>query len=111
MQKYQLIENGIGSNIGEFDRHFKSTIDFLKHDNRDKAIKELSNLRHLFYHSLNEVDPSHMSFCCMVHSIDGKEIIDYSDESLKKMCKRLSDIGLTQKLLAEQAVKKKSMTN
>ncbi len=88
MQKYQIIENGIGSNIGEFDRHFEATIDFLKHDKKDKAIKELSNLRHLFFHSLNEVDPSHMSFCCMVHSIDGTEITDYSEASLEKLCKR-----------------------
>lgn len=111
MQKYQMIENGIGNNIGEFDKHFEATIDFLKHDKKDKAIKELSNIRHLFFHSLNEVDPSHMAFCCMVHSINGEEIKDYSEESLEKIRKRLSSIGLTQKLLAEQAVKKKSMTN
>lgn len=111
MQKYQLIENGIGSNIGEFDKHFESIIDFLKHDKKDKAIKEFGNLRHLFFHALNEIDPSHMSFCCMVYSVDGKKITDYSDESLEKLCKQLSDIGLTEKLLAEQVVKKKSMTN
>ena len=111
MQKYQMIESGIGSNIGEFDKHFESAIEFLKHDKKDKAIKELANIRHLFYHSLNEVDPSHLSFCCMVYSIDGKIIKDYSEESLEKIRKRLSDIGMTQKLLAEQVVKKKFMTN
>ena len=111
MQKYQLIENGIGSNISEFDKHFEDTIDYLNHDKKDKAIKELRNLRHLFFHSLNEINPSHLSFCCMVYSIDGKQIVDYSEESLKRLCKQLSTIGLTQRLLAEQAVKKKSMTN
>ena len=111
MQKYQMIENNIGSNIGDFDKHFEATIEFLKHDKTDKAIRELANLRHLFWHGLNEVDPSHLSFCCMVHSINGEEIQDYSEDALEKMRKKLSDIGLTQKLLAEQAVKKKSMMN
>ena len=54
MQKYQMIENGIGSIIGDFDKHFESAIEFLKHDKKDKAIKELANIRHLFYHSLKD---------------------------------------------------------
>jgi len=111
MQKFQMIESGIGKNITEFDKHLRQAIEYLKHEKKDKAIGELKNLRHLFYHTLNEVDPSHMAFCCMVHSIDGHEIKDYSDTSLEKMRKQLSDYGLTQKIIANQAVKKKSMRN
>lgn len=111
IQKFQLIENGIGNTIGDFDKHFEQIIDFLKHDKKDKAIKELSNTRHLFWHSLNEVNPSHLGFCCLIKSINGKEIKDYSDRSLEKIKDKLSEIGLTQKLLQEQDLKKKSMTN
>ena len=111
MQKYQMIENGIGKNIAEFDTHLKTTIEYLTHDKKEQAIQELTNMRHLFWHSLNEVDPSHLSFCCMVHSIDGQIVTDYSEPQLEKMRKQLSDYGLTQKILAKQAVKKKSMTN
>ncbi len=111
MQKYHMIESGIGKNISEFDRHLEAATEYLNHDKKDKAIGELKNLRHLFYHTLNEVDPSHLAFCCMVHSIDGVEIQDYSEISLEKMRKQLSDLGLTQKIIAEQAVKKKYMTN
>ena len=111
IQKYQLIEQGIGSTIGDFDKHFEQAINFLKHDEKDKTVKELSNIRHLFWHGLNEVNPSHLGFCCLVQSINGKEITDYSDKSLEEIKKKLSDIGLTQKLLQEFDLKKKSMTN
>lgn len=111
VQKYQLMEQGIGSTIADFDKHFEMIIEFLKHDKKDKAIKELSNIRHLFWHSLNEVNPEHLGFCCFVHSIDGKEITDYSENSLIKTKQQLSDIGLTQKLVQELNVKKKSTKN
>lgn len=111
MQKYQMIESGIGKNISEFDRHLEATAQYLKHDKTDKAIAELKNLRQLFWHTLNEIDPSQLSFCCMIHSIDGKEITDYSDGALDIMRKQLSDYGLTQKIVAEQVVKKNSMIN
>ena len=111
VQKYQLIEQGIGSNIADFDKHFETAIEFLKHDKKDKVIKELSNIRHLFWHSLNEVNPSHLAFCCFVKSINGKEITDYSENSLIKIKEKLSDIGLTQKLIQELDVKKKSTKN
>ena len=111
MQKYQMIESGIGSNIAEFDKHLDKTTQFLKHDEMNKAIQELKNLRHLFYHCLNEVDPSHLAFCCQIHSIDGEIITDYSEGALEIMRKRLSKYGLTQKIIAEQAVKKNSKRN
>ena len=111
VQKYQLIEQGVGSTIADFDKHFEMIIDFLKHDKKDKAIKELSNVRHLFWHSLSEVNPEHLGFCCFVHSINGKEITDYSENSLIKTKEKLSEIGLTQKLIRELNVKKKSTKN
>ena len=111
MQKYQMVESGIGATIGDFDNHFENVIEFLKHDKKDKAIKEMGNIRHLFWHSLNEVDPSHLAFCCLIYSIDGKEIVDYSENSLEKIREKLSEIGLTQKLIRENDLKKKSMMN
>lgn len=111
MQKYQMIESGIGKDLSGFDKHFESATEYLKHDKKDKAIGELKNIRHLFWHVLNEIDPSQLSFCCMVFSIDGIEITDYSESSLLIMREKLSDYGLTQKIIADQAVKKKSMMN
>lgn len=111
MQKYQMIESGIGKDLAGFDKHLESTAEYLKHDKKDKAIGELKNLRHLFWNILNEVDPSQLSFCCMVFSIDGIEIMDYSETSLLIIRNKLSDCGLTQKIIADQVVKKKSMMN
>ena len=111
VQKYQLIEQGIGSTIADFDKHFEIIIEFLKHDKKDKAIKELINVRHLFWHSLSEVNPEHLGFCCFVQSINGKEITDYSENSLVRIKEKLTDIGVTQKLIQELKVKKKSTKN
>ncbi len=106
MQKYQMIESGIGKNMDEFDRHFETTIKYLKHDKKDKAIGQLKIMRHLFNHNMSEVDPSHLAFCCTVFSIDGEEITDHSEQSLEKIRKRLSKMGLTSKILADKAEKK-----
>ena len=111
MQKYQMVESGIGATIGDFDHHFETVIEFLKHDKKEKAIKELGNIRHLFWHSLNEVNPSHLAFCCLVKSINGEEIKDYSESSLEKIKEKLSEIGFTQKLIKENDLKKKSTMN
>ena len=111
MQKYQMIESGIGATIGDFDDHFENVIEFLKHDKKDKAIKELGNIRHLFWHSLNEVAPSQLAFCCLIHSINGDEIKDYSESSIEKIRDRLSEMGVTQKIIRDNELKKKSMTN
>lgn len=107
MQKYHMIQGGVGKNLSEFDNHFESVIEFLKHDKKDKAIGELKNMRLLFWHILNEEDPSHLAFCCMVQSIDNKPIVDYSEKSLEDIRKRLSGYGLTQKIMSEQGGKKK----
>lgn len=106
-----MIERGIGSNLAEFDVRLEKASEFIKHDEKNKTIQELKNMRQLFWHILNEVDPSHLAFCCQIHSIDGEIITDYSEQSLEDMRKRLSDYGLTQKIIAEQAVKKNSKKN
>jgi hypothetical protein len=55
----------------------------------------LDNLRVLIYNIINEVDPGSLAFACMVHSINGVEVTDLSDENLKKIVKELSEKGLT----------------
>jgi hypothetical protein len=49
----------------------------------------------LIFNIINEVNPESLAFACLIHSIDGVEVTDLSDENLKRIIKFLSDKGLT----------------
>lgn len=109
LQKYQLITSGIGSTIGEFDSHFERLSQLIAGDSKSKAMTELANVRHLFWHLLNEISPDSLAFACMVYSINGQEVTDISDPGIEKTAAQLLDMGITQKLLRDKSreVKKK----
>ncbi len=93
--KYWMLHDSIGSDISSFDeKHFNKFA--LIAGDKDKMLKELQNFRILVFNLMNEINVQHLSFACIVHSINGKEITDFSEESLKTLLKQLSDAGLTQ---------------
>ena len=104
VNKYWMLDDNIGSSISDFDKaHYAKFMLLL--DNKEKMAKELENFRILVYNIMNEVNVSHYSFACMVHSIDGVEKNDLSENGLKVVLKELSDLGFTQ-----EALKKKPKT-
>ena len=40
----------------------------------------------------NEISPKYLAFAALIHSIDGKEVNDLSDDGLKKLLQDLKDI-------------------
>jgi hypothetical protein len=95
INKFWMLHDNLGSSFIDIDNtHIAKLI--LIADNKEKIIKELENLRILIFNIINEINPSHMAFACMVHSIDDKEVTDFSDEGIKRTLKRLSDVGLTE---------------
>lgn len=112
INKYWMLDDAIGSSIEDFDKLHFSRFAVLLDDN-DKLLKELQNFRIMIYNIMNEVNVNHLSFACMVHSVNGEEFTDLSTESLNKMLKRLSDLGLTQEDLKKkpQKQKKPSLAN
>jgi len=93
--KYWMLHDNIGSSIADFDaNHFNKLV--LLAGDKDKTVAELNNFRILVYNIMNEVNVEHLSFACLVHSIDNKECDDLSESALKVVLKRLSDSGLTQ---------------
>ena len=94
VNKYWMLNDELGSSFEDIDRIHITRIALSLHD-KAKAKKVLDNLRVLIYNIINEVNPESLAFACLIHSIDGVELTDLSDENLKRVIKYLSEKGLT----------------
>lgn len=90
--KYLLIDSGIGSDADDIDAHITRVAKFIKANNNKKALQELQNMRQNMYMVNNEISPKYLAFAALIHSIDGKEVNDLSDDGLKKLLQDLKDI-------------------
>ena len=88
--KYLLIDSGIGSDANDIDDHIVRVAKFIKLGDSSNALKELQNMRQNLYMINNEISPKHMAFAALIHSIDGKEVTDLSDENLQAILKDLN---------------------
>jgi hypothetical protein len=99
--KYWMLDDAIGSDISSFDKNHYSKFKLISGD-KVKILKELENFRILVYNIMNEVNVEHLSFAVLVHSINGVETNDISEDALKTVLKRLSDAGMTQETLKKK---------
>lgn len=90
--KYLLIDSGIGSDVDDIDAHIVKIAKFIKANNNKKALQELQNMRQNMYMVNSEISPKYLAFAALIHSIDGKEVNDLSDDGLKKLLQDLKDI-------------------
>lgn len=90
--KYLLIDSGIGSDADDIDAHIVKIAKFIKANNNKKALQELQNMRQNMYMVNSEISPKYLAFAALIHSIDGKEVNDLSDDGLKKLLQGLKDI-------------------
>lgn len=99
--KYWMLHDNIGSSIEDFDRnHFQKII--LLAGDKQKCIKELTNLRILIYNIMNETNVQQLSFACLIYSINGQELTDLSEENLRNILNDLGKCGLTQGILKKK---------
>ena len=99
--KLWMLHDNIGSSIADFDANHYTKLELLAGD-KDKCLAELNNFRILVFNIMNELNVEHLSFACLVHSIDGVEKKDLSDVGLKKILSELSRYGLTQEVLKKK---------
>jgi hypothetical protein len=104
VNKFWMLNDELGSSFEDIDRIHISRIK-LTLDDKVKASKILDNMRVLIHNVINEVNPESMAFACLIHSIDGKELTDLSDENLKKIISELSLKGLTIDVLKKKQKK------
>ena len=89
--KYILIDSGLGSDIESVDEHIVNLAKLIKTD-LNKAQTELQNLRQTMHLVVSEISPKYLAFASLIHSIDGKEVKDLSDENLKNIISSISEI-------------------
>lgn len=99
--KYWMLHDSIGSNIEDFDKNHYSKFTLIAGD-KEKTLKELQNFRILVYNIMNEINVQHLSFACLVYSVNGVEFTDLSEDSLKRLLEDLSNAGLTQDILKKK---------
>ena len=87
--KYLLLDSGIGSDADDVDAHIVKIAKYIKAGSAEKALQELQNMRQNIYMINSELSPKYLAFAALIHSVDGREVTDLSDDSLKAL---LSDI-------------------
>ncbi len=99
--KYWMLHDNIGSSIADFDANHFNKIVLLAGD-KEKCKAELQNFRILIFNIQNEINVEHLSFACLIHSVDGVEQTDLSGDALDALLKSLSDKGLTQDIIKKK---------
>jgi hypothetical protein len=107
--EYSLQDNQIGSTMQDVTVRFEKFDKFLMAKDFDSLLQERKNLQQTFYNMIGKVNFPSLQFACLIHSINGKRIFDYSQENLQKEIDKLSDLGLTQKTVRTEgsSLKKK----
>ena len=86
VNKYWMLDDELGNSFADIDRIHMTRL-ILSLDDKEKAKKVIDNMRVLIHNIINEVNPESLAFACLIHSIDGVEIKDMSDENLKRTLK------------------------
>ena len=84
VNKFWMLNDELGNSFEDIDRIHITRI-LLALDDKTKAKKVVDNMRVLIHNIINEVNPQSMAFACLIHSIDGVEVTDLSDENLKRI--------------------------
>lgn len=93
-QKYNkciLIDSGLGSDIDSVDSHIVNIAKFINSDNKKQALLELQNMRQNLYMIVSNVSPKNLAFAALIHSIDGEEQKDLSDNHLQELINRINE--------------------
>ena len=107
LQKYILIDAGIGGDIAAFDRHCEKARRYIAQGKADFAQQELDNLRQCVFLVQSELNPGHRAFAVLVESIDGEKVNDISDAGLEAVLKKLGSVSIKETAEVTRAVKKK----
>ena len=105
--RYLLVDAGIGSEIADFDSHIERVVRYIRKGDNENAGKELENLRQSVFMIMAGQSTKHLSFACLVKSIDGEEKTDLSPEGLEKVLELIGGTPRQELREAFESVKKK----
>lgn len=99
---YKLVDSGIGSTIGDVDRHFEPLMLLVGTTDVEAQTNAVNNLRYLFFNLLHkQISPKSLAFASLVKTVNGVEWDDYTQEGLQTLVAGLSDMGLTEEVIAD----------
>lgn len=90
--KYLLIDSGVGSDVDDLDSHIIKIAQAIKVNDNKKALLELQNMQQNIAMINSEISPKYLAFAALIHSINGKELADLSDEGLKEALNSIKEI-------------------
>ena len=105
--RYLLVDSGIGSDINDFDSHLERIVAYIRKGENENAAKEIENMRQNIYMVLSQQNTKHLSFACLVKSIDGEPCDDLSPEGVKATLEKLGGVPLHDITASYEEVKKK----
>jgi len=113
LNEYALLDYEIGSTLQDIDKRFQRMDTFLVNSKLPEAIQERKNLHQTFWNAMNGTNFPALQFGCMISSVNGKPVTDYTKEGIERLINELSDKGLKQGIVKEATseVKKKSGSN
>jgi hypothetical protein len=91
---YLLQDCGIGNTVESVDDHLARLMVYVSEGKKDEMLEELKNLRYNLFSMIGNWDYESMSFGCLVKSVNGDPVTDYSSEGIITLMARLSDDGL-----------------
>jgi hypothetical protein len=111
MQQYLIQDSGIGSSITDIDTHLSKTILLLQNSKLEEAKEELANLRYNFFSILSGLDFKCRAFSCLIKTINGESVSDFSPEGLTKITDKISILTTEDVSDNWEKVKKKLILN
>lgn len=107
--KFIMLDAELGSDVIAFDQKISKIFEFLGKEMSKNATNELYNLR-VVYHNIMEMNNNKgLAFACLIRSIDGEPLKNYSIENLRAVLEKLNSWGLKMIDVSEHSdnVKKK----
>lgn len=95
LQKYALVDVGVGSSFQAIHNHFAMLDKFHKANDISGAMKETHNLYMNLNFMIEKIDIKSLSFACMCHTINGQIVTDFSQENLSRISEDISRYGFT----------------
>jgi hypothetical protein len=95
-QKYLIQDAGIGSSMSDVERHFSMLYKLIGANRTEEAARESYNLHFNIHLAINKISIRHLSFACLIYSIDGDRVVDLSEKNLLQVANRAGELGLTE---------------
>lgn len=111
LQKYSLIDGGIGSDIKDVIKHFSKMDQFIEVGDLEAISVERENILMNFNFILDEQSTITYILACMVKSYDGEQV-DLSDDNIDELVDKLTCLDISHSELSKVVdAQKKSLIN